>query len=155
MGFGSQKNDSETERSFNSDIKDQKAVSKKSVKIADEELGPTAGTGQDRPIKSALVTKSSEMSRSRSKSTDVRRSSSRAAVGPVSPRRQIYEAKFDKYLANRQQKNTQEQRKKAFQKEDFDVTTKSAFSPSKKSQRFKNTERSHSRGKFEDEKLLP
>jgi hypothetical protein len=44
MGVAPQKDDAETERSFTSDHKDTK--SKKSVKIADEELGPTAGTGQ-------------------------------------------------------------------------------------------------------------
>lgn len=74
MGFGSQKNDSETERSFQSDNKSQKAANKKQVKIAEEELGPTLGSGMDRPIKSALATKSSEVSRSRSRSTDVRKS---------------------------------------------------------------------------------
>jgi hypothetical protein len=101
MGVSSQKDDAETERSFNSDHKDVK--SKKSVKIADEEMGPTAGTGLAHPFKSALV---SRESRSRPQSADVRRSTSRTATGPVSPRRQIYEAKFDKYLANRQQKST-------------------------------------------------
>jgi hypothetical protein len=108
MGVAPQKDDAETERSFTSDHKDTK--SKKSVKIADEELGPTAGTGQSHPVKSAIASRDS---RSRPQSADARRSTSRAAKGPVSPRRQIYEAKFDKYLANRQQKSTLEQRKKS------------------------------------------
>ena len=43
MGVSSQRDDAETERSFNSEHKEVKG--KKSVKIADEELGPTVGTG--------------------------------------------------------------------------------------------------------------
>jgi len=55
MGVSSQRDDAETERSFNSDQKEVK--SKKSVKIADEELGPTVGTGQAHPVKSALASR--------------------------------------------------------------------------------------------------
>lgn len=79
---------------------------KKSVKISEVELGPkTDGNVSHFPLKSALSRKSAEPSRSRSRSLGERkRSMPRAEVGPVSPRRQIFEAKFDKFIANKQQK---------------------------------------------------
>ncbi len=51
------------------------------------------------------------------------------AVGPVSPRRQIYEAKFEKYVTNKQQKNEIELRAYAMEKPKFDVIR--SKSPSK------------------------
>jgi hypothetical protein len=95
------------------------------VTIADSELGPTAGSGPSLPLKSALATKTSEQGRSRSRSIDVKsRSRSRSAAGPASPRRQIYEAKFDKFVANKLQKQLIEKRRESMKKEDFDITTR-------------------------------
>ena len=123
--------------------------------IADSELGPTASSGPSQPLKSALASKTSEAGRSRSRSVDVKsRSHSRSAAGPASPRRQIYEAKFDKFVANKLRKQHVEKRKETMKKEEFDITTKNPSSPSKKSRRFRKDSQSGT-GKFDAEKLIP
>lgn len=53
----------------------------------------------------------------------------------VSPRRQIFEAKYEKFLANKAQKETVASRARAMEKEDFDTVTR-VMSPSKKAARF-------------------
>ena len=52
------------------------------------------------------------------------------------PHQQIYEAKYEKYLANKTQKETYEKRSKAFKQPDFDITTKNPGSPSKKANKY-------------------
>ena len=49
----------------------------------------------------------------------------------ISPRRQIFEAKFEKYLANKSHKTKQEKKMEDLKKEDFDLYTKDRASPSK------------------------
>jgi hypothetical protein len=52
-------------------------------------------------------------------------------------RQQIYEAKFEKFLANKKAKAGLDARKSLSNKEDFDIYTKGPGSPSKKSKRCK------------------
>lgn len=49
----------------------------------------------------------------------------------TSPRRKLYEAKFEKYVANKENKKVQEKRLEKMAKEDFDRYTKGEDSPSK------------------------
>ena len=81
--------------------------------------------------------KNRESSKGRSaKSRSLGRS---AEIVQGSPRRQIYEAKFDKFKANRYEKDRVTQRHVAMKKPDFDITTKNTESPSKNAKRYKPT----------------
>lgn len=71
----------------------------------------------------------SASSRSRSRGNSL-------SAKPASPRRQTYEAKFDKFLANKSIKEDKELRAKAMKKEDFDVVTRNSRSPNKRSKNF-------------------
>ena len=51
-------------------------------------------------------------------------------------RREAFEAKFDKYRANRKQKEVIEKRAKIMETPDFDITTKNRKSPSKKARKY-------------------
>lgn len=53
-------------------------------------------------------------------------------LDPTDPRQQIYEAKFEKYLANKKQKSMTDARKSVSKKEDFDIFTNGPGSPNKK-----------------------
>ena len=55
----------------------------------------------------------------------------------ANPHQQIYEAKFEKYLANKKTKQEKDRRKTAARADDFDIWTKGPGSPSKLSKRFK------------------
>ena len=137
----------------------------KSVRIADEELGPSSGPkfGQ-KPLKSAISydrnrSQSDERGFSRGKSAKSRPTGRSVEAVDCSPRRQIYEAKFDKFRANRAEKERVTARHTAVQKPDFDITTKGTSSPSKRSKRFRPTfgasvEHEPS-GKFDPEQLMP
>lgn len=52
------------------------------------------------------------------------------------PRTKLYEAKFEKYLANKEQKLKQDKKLEKMSKEDFDRYTKGPDSPAKSSKRF-------------------
>jgi hypothetical protein len=105
---------------------------KKSVKIVEGDredgkprqlFGAKTDLTPGKPLKSALSNKSGhydEPSRSRSRGPSNRRT----PVGPVSPRRQIFEAKYEKFLANKSQKTVIEKRAAAIKVPDFDITTK-------------------------------
>ena len=51
-------------------------------------------------------------------------------------RREAFEAKFDKYRANRRAKEAIEKRSKILEQPDFDITTKNRRSPSKKARKY-------------------
>lgn len=53
------------------------------------------------------------------------------------PRQTIYEAKFEKYLANKTVKGEQDKKKADRKPEDFDIYTKGFDSPSKMTKRFR------------------
>ena len=57
---------------------------------------------------------------------------------PVSPRRQTFEAKFDKFLANKSLKEDKELRAKSLKQDEFDVVTRNCESPNKRSKNFKD-----------------
>lgn len=69
-----------------------------------------------------------------------------------SPRQKLYEAKFEKYLANKEQKQKQHKKLEKMKKEDFEIYMRGPESPSKSSKRFHSKERG---GKYEPESLLP
>jgi len=76
----------------------------------------------------------------------------------VDPRQQIYEAKFEKYLANKKVKGETDKKKSERKPEDFDIYTKGLDSPSKMTKRFKtNGDPTVSRlsGKYNNEDLIP
>ena len=113
---------------------------KKSVRIAEGEIAPEAPRGRSgvRSSKPSLKgttlnldlggkeRATSKPSRSRSQSKGP------TALRTASPRREIFEAKFDKYLANKSQKEAIEKRAKIMQQPAFDVTTRGRNSPSKR-----------------------
>ena len=53
------------------------------------------------------------------------------------PRQSIYEAKFEKYLANKKAKQEVDKKKAERKAEDFDIYTKGLDSPSKMTKRFR------------------
>lgn len=135
------------------------------VRIADRELGPSSGPKfGGKPLKPAInYDKSSglhdERSRSRGRSGKSRSLGRSAEVNDCSPRRQIYEAKFDKFKANKGEKDRIASRHASMKKPDFDITTKGTSSPSKRSKMFKPTfgasvEHAAS-GKFDPDQLMP
>ncbi len=70
-----------------------------------------------------------------------------------SPRRKLYEAKFEKFIANKTQKDKQEKKLDQMKKEDFDRYTKGPDSPAKSSKRF--NDRSLTRKSYANEDLIP
>lgn len=79
-----------------------------------------------------------------------------APARPSSPRRQLYEAKFEKYLTNKGQKQQVEARARAVEKEPFDTVTKGAGSPSKHAGRFGQSRgTAHPAGQYEAGDLIP
>lgn len=76
-------------------------------------------------------------SKKRRKSSDEKESPKER---PVSPRRQVYEAKFDKYRVNKQIKDNQEKRAKQLEPPTFDITTKNPSLPSKYAKKFKSNQ---------------
>jgi len=86
------------------------------------------------------------------------KSAKRQSNSPTDPRKEVFEAKFKKYLANKRAKESFEIRKQMDQKEDFDIWTKSITSPSKHSRRFKpSIDPLHQQfsGKYAQEDLFP
>ena len=92
---------------------------------------------------------------SRSKSAKQRgRSNSKNRASPeVSPRQSLYEAKFEKYLANKELKEKQEKKLSKLKKEDFEIYMRGPESPSKSAQRFSALKKSG--GNYEADSLLP
>lgn len=76
--------------------------------------------------------------RSRSRSKSVKRRVESPQYG--SPRQKLYEAKFEKYLANKEMKKRTDKKLESMQKEDFDRHTKGPESPSKAHLRYKSKE---------------
>ena len=73
------------------------------------------------------------------------------------PRQQIYEAKYEKYLANKKLKGEQETRTTLGQQEQFDLYTKGRGSPSKNTRRFRaviDPSAARYSGKFDAEDLV-
>lgn len=133
--------------------------SKKSVKIMEPgfETGPVRRDNDpDKPLKSAL-----SRSRGRSKSSNGEKKWYDPGIkeAEVSPRRKVYEAKYEKFLANKRQKDFVEKRAASLKQPNFDVTTKSRDSPSKRTANYKGVVgadiKFKSSGKFEAEELVP
>ena len=108
-----------------------------------------------KPLKPAI-------SKSRqSQGSDKRRSFSRTKSPDVdvSPRRKVFEAKYEKFLANKHQKDAIEKRVSAMKAHDFDITTRNQQSPSKRSGNFRGVvgaELKHTTsGRYEADELLP
>ncbi len=74
-------------------------------------------------------------------------------------RRDAFEAKFDKYRANKHTKTVIEKRSKILETPDFDVTTKNRQSPSKKAKKYTTVVGAEidfkPSGKFDKEYLMP
>jgi hypothetical protein len=83
------------------------------------------------------------------------RSATRKEESPVydSPRQKLYEAKFEKYLANKEAKHKQEKKLEKLKKEDFERYIQGPSSPSKKNRASASKERSV--GKYEPDSLIP
>lgn len=99
-------------------------------------------------------------SRSRSKSIKGKGKIEKSLSPPaaVDPRQQIYEAKFEKYLANKKAKQEQDRKRSERKPEDFDIYTKGIDSPSKMTKRFRNTGDptiAKLSGKYNNEDLIP
>ena len=131
------------------------------------------------PLKSALAgSKStpaikfggrSEGSRSRGRSAGARSGSSGARHFPepkfgiggqgTDSRREAFEAKFDKYRANRRAKGAIDKRAKLLEQPDFDITTKNRRSPSKKARKYTTVVGAEidfkPSGKFDKDFLMP
>ena len=75
--------------------------------------------------------------KSKSKSRKRKEESSPDEVAYNDPRQQIYEAKYEKYLANKKRKQVVDARKEQAKPLDFDLYTKGPGSPSKKKDRFR------------------
>ena len=76
----------------------------------------------------------------------------------ANPHHQIYEAKFEKYLANKKAKQEKDRRKAAARAADFDIYTKGPGSPSKLSKRFKphhDPVGPTTSGKYDADELMP
>jgi hypothetical protein len=103
-------------------------------------------------------TASPAKTRSRSKSAVRKQQSISPPQVNVDPRQQIYEAKFEKYLANKTVKGEQDKKKAERKPEDFDIYTKGTDSPSKMTKRFRThgdpTEAKLS-GKYNNDDLVP
>lgn len=56
----------------------------------------------------------------------------------MSPRRQLYEAKFDNYRSNKELREVKQTKQEAFKKEHFDRFTKGEHSPSKQTYRYQS-----------------
>ena len=77
----------------------------------------------------------------------------------TSHRREAFEAKFDKYRANKRTKDQIEKRHKLMEQPDFDITTKSRKSPSKKARKYTTVVGAEidfkPSGKFDKDFLMP
>ena len=73
-----------------------------------------------------------------------------------SPRRKLYEAKFEKFVANKENKVKVEKKLETMAKEDFDLHTKGEGSPSKQTYRYKVTRDKKGEGnRYDSEQLMP
>ena len=110
---------------------------KKSVRIADEkenygeDNGEPAFGFRDKKRWSRATEEEPERDRSRSKRKEEK-------VQYDSPRRQLYEAKFEKYLADKEQRVKQDKKLESMKKEDFERYMRGPESPAKSAQRFGN-----------------
>lgn len=115
---------------------------KKSVKIVED--GGDQKKHMDRRVQSA---KRAPNSRSGS-----RKRKEESPVVYHSPRQQLYDAKFEKYLANKDQKIKQEKKLEKLVKENFEIYMRGPESPSKKASRFHSKEHGN---KYDPESLIP
>lgn len=67
----------------------------------------------------------------------------------------LYEAKFEKYLANKEQKTKQTKKLEKLKKEDFEIYMRGPASPSKRAKRFSASKDRKSEGKYDPESLIP
>ena len=143
---------------FDRDFDDEPRTGKqkKSVKIADVGLGKENHGENDRvPRKSSAGARTSINGKPPSAARGRSRSASRKEESPVydSPRQKLYEAKFEKYLANKEAKHKQEKKLEKLKKEDFERYIQGPQSPSKKNKVAGSKERSAA--KYEAESLIP
>ena len=68
-----------------------------------------------------------------------KKKSDKAKAKQPSPRKQVYEAKFDMYLQNKYYQERVEKKQKSQKKEDFDLYTKGKDSPSKKADKLRKS----------------
>jgi len=111
------------------------------------------GRNRDRSLTEGTAA-STNKGKSRSRSVKKRQAS---PLAYADPRQQIYEAKYEKYLANKKLKGEQETRTTLGQQEQFDLYTKDRGSPSKNTKRFRTViDPSAARysGKFDAEDLV-
>lgn len=93
--------------------------------------------------------------RSRSKKRGKKDKDESSSESPkADPRQTIYEAKFEKYLSNKTQKQVAEKRKEIQKPEVFDLYTKGPSSPSKNRKRFKGFVDPASPGAYDPEDLF-
>lgn len=130
--------------------------SKKSVKIMEPgfETGPIKHNEPDKPLKSAL-----SRGRSRSSGREKWYEPEEHEDLDISPRRKVYEAKYEKFVANKRQKTFVDKRSASLKQPNFDVTTKGRDSPSKRTANYKGIVgadiKFKSSGKFEADELVP
>lgn len=123
-----------------------------------------------KPLKSALANRSQSRSvskgramvkeyRSRSRDPFERDLDDLGAQSKEQTRRDAFEAKFDKYKANKQQKEYVERRMKTLEQPNFDITTKNPGSPSKLARKYTTVVGAEidfrPSGKFEQQQLMP
>ena len=121
-------------------------------------------------MKLNLTEKSRGSSKGRSKGRSLERSASAnnrnfrdpsPGIGGqgTNTRREAFEAKFDKYRANKHTKTVIEKRSKILEQPDFDITTKNKSSPSKKAKKYTTVVGAEINfkpsGKFDKDYLMP
>jgi len=128
--------------------------SKKSFGVGESLAKPKFGLDREGPGAGASRSRSRQ-ARGESRSVKARDSPSPDFTGD--PRQQIYEAKYEKYLANKKAKRDHEQKRHSLQKEDFDLYTKALGSPSKSAKRTRgrpDPTEAHLSGKYNPEDLM-
>lgn len=114
---------------------DKSVKKKKSVKIVEGENNIFGDMKPDKQLKTANL-KGGSRSASRSHSRGPMRHKTKSPDQmefnePVSPRRKLYEAKFEKYVANKENKTKQDKKLESMVKEDFERYIQGTKSPSK------------------------
>jgi len=143
---------------FDRDVDDEPKTGKpkKSVKILEDGLNKeNAGDNERVPRKTSAGVRTSLNGKPPSAGRGRSRSATRKEESPVydSPRQKLYEAKFEKYLANKEAKHKQEKKLEKLKKEDFERYIQGASSPSKRNKASASKERST--GKYEPDSLIP